>query len=88
MGFKFNSIQFEFNHFVLNWVKFDPIQPISIGTITILNPKKKNIMLIWIDFNLEIWIESKLNLIRNQFNWIWISFNIKICIISIQIQLS
>jgi hypothetical protein len=53
-----------------------------------LNPKKKNIMLIWIDFNLEIWIESKLNLIWNQLNWIWISFNVKICIISIQIQLS
>jgi hypothetical protein len=58
-------IQFEFNQFILNWVELDPIQPISMGTITILNPKKKSIMFIWLDFNLEIWIESKLNLIWN-----------------------
>jgi hypothetical protein len=93
MWFEFNLIQFEFNQFVLNWVKFKPIQPISLGTITMWNPKKKNIMFIWIDFNLEIWIESKLNVIWNQFNSIWISFNIFefniiFIIISIQIQLS
>jgi hypothetical protein len=92
MWFKFNLIQFEFNQFVLNWVKVDPTQPISMGTITMLNPKKKNIMLNWIDFNLEIWIESKLNLIWIQFNSIWISFNVfkfntKKIIISIQIEI-
>jgi hypothetical protein len=65
MWFEFNLIQFEFNQFVLNWVKFYPIQPISMGKITILNPKKKSIMFIWLDFNLEIWIESNLYLIWN-----------------------
>jgi hypothetical protein len=68
MWFKFNLIQFEYNQFVSNWVKVDPIQPISMGTISVFDPKKKNIMFKWIDFNLEIWIESKLNLIWNQFN--------------------
>jgi len=65
MWFESNLIHLEFNQFVSNWVKFDPIEPISMGTITILNQKKKSIMFIWIDFNLEIWIESKLNLIWN-----------------------
>jgi hypothetical protein len=65
MWFEFNLIQFEFNQFVLNWVKFDPIQPISLGTINILNPKKKSIIFIWLHFNLDIWIESKLNVIWN-----------------------
>jgi hypothetical protein len=43
----------------LNWIEFNQIEI----SLTMLNPKEKNIIFSSIHFNLEIWIQLK-------FNWI------------------